>query len=109
MPSLAISDEGATLLDGHTELWTFRWTEVSRIETYKRDLWVVDSICLSFFIESRQLWYHVDDELSGFDVLCRALSSYFPSVANDWWSTVAFPAFATNHTVLYDKSASMPC
>ena len=106
---LAISDEGATLLDSNAELWTFRWIEVSRIEAYKLDLLIVDSICLNFFIEPRQLWYHTNDELSGFDDICRELVRYFPSVPNDWWSTVAFPAFATNHMVLYDRSANTPC
>jgi len=42
-----------------------RWDEVTRIETYKRDVFTWDMICLDFFVESRQLTYPTHDEMQG--------------------------------------------
>ena len=100
---LIITDVGVRLLKRDNEVWAFRWEDVTRVETYKRDLLSVDMICLDFSVEAQQFVYPTHDEMDGFDTLCRELARYFPSVPEDWWSDVAFPAFATNHRVLYQK------
>ena len=99
---LRVSDVGLTLLQDDEESWSFRWEEISRIETYKRDLFTVDIICVDFFVSRGPYLFPVHDEVRGFDVLCRDLHVYFPSVDQGWWSRVTFPAFQTNHTVLYE-------
>ena len=100
---LIITDVGLRLLKRDNEVWAFRWEDVTRVETYKRDLLSVDMVCLDFSVEAQQSVYPTHDEMDGFDILCRELARYFPSVPEDWWSGVAFPAFATNHRVLYQK------
>jgi hypothetical protein len=103
---LCVADEAIALFANGKETWRFRWETVTKIETYKCDLLTTDMICLDFVIESQQLTYHTHDEMQDFDVLCSQLRRHFPSVAQDWWSQVAFPAFATNHRVLYERTAA---
>lgn len=106
---VAITDNSATLYGANQQVWTFRWEEVTRVDTYKCDLFAVDMICLDFFVASRQLTYSVDDEMLGFDILCEQIRRFFPSIEAGWWSQVALPPFATQHSILYEVStASRP-
>jgi hypothetical protein len=104
---LVLRDDGASLLDGSCEIWAFQWDAVNLIQTYKQDLYTVDMICLDFFTDGQQSAYHTNDDMEGFDILCQNLRRYFPSIPEDWWSQVAFPAFASNHNVLYDRTRSV--
>ena len=101
---LAVTADRVTLYADGRESWHFRWDEVTRVETYKHDLFTVDLICLNFFIEGRQMMCPTDEEIQGFDLLCEHLQSRFPSIDEHWWQQVAFPAFAPNSRVLYEKT-----
>lgn len=61
-------------------------------------------ICLDFFIGPRRLRHHTNDQMQGFDVLCRNLRLFYPRIEEGWWFDVAFPAFATNGKILYEAS-----
>ena len=100
---LVVSHDGVALFDEDREQWQFRWESVTRIETYKRDFGVVDMIYIAFTVESGRRKCSPCDQTHGFDLLCRRLSEQFPSIAEDWWFRVAFPAFETNFSVLYEK------
>jgi hypothetical protein len=102
--SLAVTELGVVLSADGRERWHFAWADVTRIETYKRDLLTVDTICLDFCVGGRQLTYPTHDDMSGFDDLCGRLRDRFPRIAEDWLREVAFPAFETNHRVLYEKA-----
>ena len=106
MLRLFVADDSVTLFADDQHAWTFQWTEVTRVDTYKRDLFTVDMICLDFTVAARQLSYPTHDGMQGFDVLCRRLCDAYPSIAPDWWFQVAFPAFATQHSVLYEVKAA---
>ncbi|HEX7378630.1 MAG TPA: hypothetical protein VF278_16035 [Pirellulales bacterium] len=43
-PRLDIGEGEVALFDHGEEIWRFRWADISRVETYKRDLFVVDMI-----------------------------------------------------------------
>jgi hypothetical protein len=103
---LCISDDSLTLIESDREIYHFRWSEVSRIETYKRDLFIVDMICLDFVVDTHEIVYVAHDEMNGFSDLAARLTHYFPSVPPDWWSEVASPAFATKHRVLYERAVN---
>jgi hypothetical protein len=103
---LEITGDGLALFESGREVYRFRWTEVSKVETYKRDLFSVDMICVDFAVDADQMVYMTNDEMDGFSELSIRLTSYFPSIASDWWSEVAFPAFATNHKILYEKPSA---
>ena len=100
---LVVSEDGLALLDGEREVYRFKWAEVSKIETYKRDLGTVDMICLDFTLSAQHIVYMANDEMAGFDELTKHLTCDFPTVPVDWWSDVAFPAFATNHRILFER------
>jgi len=103
---LAVSDAEVQLFKDDREVWRFGWDEVTKIVTYKRDLFSVDLICLDFFVESQQLTYPTHEEMAGFRDLSERMRRLFPSISEGWWSEVAFPAFATNEKILYDKPAA---
>jgi hypothetical protein len=96
---LEIIDDGLALFESGREVCRFRWADVSKVETYKRDLFSVDMICLDFSLDAGQMVYTAHDEMDGFSELSSHLTRYFPSIAPDWWSEVAFPAFATKHRI----------
>jgi len=104
--SLSVTSDEVRLLKDGTEVWRFRWDSVTRIIAYKRDLFTIDLICLDFFVESQQLTYPTHEEMKGFLELYDQMHRIIPSIGESWWSEVAFPAFATNEKVLYEKPAA---
>jgi hypothetical protein len=102
--TLEVGEHELALFIDCREVYRFRWSSVERIDTYKRDLGVVDLICLDFHIADRQLVCIAHDEMGEFDRLCARLEKLFPTISPGWWSEVAFPAFATNHKTLYERS-----
>lgn len=101
---LEITDDGLALFESGREVYRFRWANVFRVETYKRDLFTVDMICLNFAADADQMVYMAHDEMDGFSELSSRLTRYFPSIAPDWWGEVALPAFATKHRILYERA-----
>jgi len=84
------------------------WKDTLRIEVFKRDMWAADLICLSFITKENKA-VEVNEEMDGWDSLVDKLPEYFPGCRTfeDWFQTVAFPAFKTNLTVIY-TAASTP-
>jgi len=78
------------------------WTEISEIRAFKRDLFVVDEICLGIGYGKGD-YVEVWESDLGYEDFLAALNARLPECARDWWSKVAFPAFATNETVLYKR------
>jgi hypothetical protein len=100
---LVVNDAGLTLYENEQEVYRFPWSAVTRIETYKVVLFSIDMICLDFWANGCDVVYRTDEEMVGFDELTDRLTHFFASIPADWWSEVAFPAFATNHRILYEK------
>lgn len=79
-----------------------RWSDVTRIEAFKRDLGTVDTICVAIQIDGKngvKEWIELPEELEQFNALLCEVERRF-HISSDWWSKVAFPAFATNDTNL---------
>lgn len=103
---LDVTETSVQLFSRHQEVWRFRWADVTKIVTYKRDLFAVDLVCLNFFVESRQLTFSTHEEIAGFRDLCDRMRCSFPSIGEAWSPEVAFPAFVPNEKVLYDELES---
>jgi hypothetical protein len=103
---LEITDDSLALFESGREVYRFRWADVSRVQTYKQDLFSVDMICLDFVVDADQMVYTIHDEMDGFSDLSNRLTQYFPSIASNWWSEVAFPAFATKYRILYENPSA---
>ena len=72
---------------------------ISKIEAYKRDLLTTDLICLC--IHGQESSFEIHEEMQGFNVAQESLASEFGLLQTGWNINITFPAFATNHTVLY--------
>jgi hypothetical protein len=80
----------------------FAWKDVITVEAFKRDLYIVDLICLKFLSEDKTT-IEIDEEMDGWQSLIENLHEYLPGCQNfsEWFSAVAFPAFKTNFKVIY--------
>jgi hypothetical protein len=81
--------------------WAFLWSEVRGIFGFKRDAHVVDTICLAF--ELRDSTVEAREDMEGFAKLTEAIPKHFRDVDDSWWSVVAFPAFETNWTTIWQS------
>jgi hypothetical protein len=77
-----------------------RWAEVHRATAFKRDLFTVDCICL-LFARLDDTGLELGEEMAGWRSFVAALPLHLPGCHDDWFSTVAFPAFAPNPTEIY--------
>lgn len=98
---LSVSGDGVVLRIEGQEKWRFHWADITRVETYKIDLFTFDTICLSFVDELRQLEYKTFEEMAGFSDFIAELDRHFPGIDNNWYTTVMLPAFSTNYRVLW--------
>ena len=80
------------------------WRDTVRIEVFKRDLWAVDLICLTIVLNDNKT-LEVNEEMDGWESLVDKLPEHLPGCRKfeDWFETVAFPAFKTNLTVIYSR------
>lgn len=103
--TIQVSTDGDTATvfqhDGSARKTSLDWTEVNGVVAYKRDLIIVDLICIGFTTASGTL--EVDEEMEGWNALVDALPACLPGTRNraDWWDEVVNPAFAANPTVLF--------
>jgi hypothetical protein len=80
------------------------WQDVVGIETFKRDLYAVDLICLAFIRkDSKSL--ELNEEMDGWKSLVDKLPEYFPGCQKfeEWFEVVAFPAFEPNLATIYRR------
>ena len=85
------------------EVTTFSWTEVEEIHAFKRDLITTDLICLGFCLSGNRA-IEIHEEMLGYYDPQPLLQKKFPEIPVDWFLDVAFPAFDTNHHVIWRKT-----
>ena len=78
------------------------WRDAVSIEAFKRDLYSVDLICLTFHLRNEKV-VEINEEMGGFESLVTTLPEYLPGCQTfgEWYTEVAFPAFKPNLTVIY--------
>ena len=83
------------------------WDEVISINAFKRDLLVVDRICVGIELRDGSE-IEVDEEMNGWDSLVQKLPEYLPGCKTfgEWFQAVAFPAFQLNMTVIFERVAT---
>jgi hypothetical protein len=89
-------------------LYSLAWSEIVRVVAFKRDLGVVDCICLAFDTADG-MTTELNEEMEGWEPLTEALATYLEgSIApREWFCRVAFPAFAANETVIFERKSEM--
>ena len=82
------------------------WGKVSRVVAYKRDAMTHDVIALGFLGTG----IDVNEDMEGWDELLKKLPDYLPGCQpfEQWFQTVAFPAFAMNPTDIYRREETAP-
>lgn len=109
--SITFDAEGFTVVDirgrGH-ESATMQWIEVQRAVAFKRDLFTVDCICVSF-ARADGTTIEVNEEMARWRRFVESIPEHLPDCKpwSDWFSIVAFPPFAPSETVLYERSMAV--
>jgi hypothetical protein len=101
--SVVITD----LRDPEREPVHWQWVEVERLILFKCDLLTTDSICLRVDLAD-DCWIALDEEMEGWNALVEALPRHLRGCQrlDQWFSQVAFPAFATNETEIYRRETA---
>jgi len=105
-PRIRLVDGGLDLVSPVDQriVASVRWSDVSRIQTYKMDLLTTDCICLLFEFRDGKPPVQISEEWIGFAELFDPLSTAFPSIPADWYMEVMTPAFETKQRVLYEAT-----
>ena len=85
------------------------WSAITSVVAFKRDTYIVDLICLAIQVDEGKIM-EVNEEMSGWSALVMGLAERLPGFPSfeDWFRSVAFPAFKTNTTVLFDRGGITP-
>ena len=91
-------------LENDTGEIVIAWQDAVRVEVFKRDLFAVDLICLSVVLRDNKA-VEINEEMEGFESVADKLPEYLPGCQKfeEWFQVVAFPAFKTNNTVIYQR------
>jgi len=100
---ISLSEDGFTVRGGPTDVTDVKWSDVEEIRAYKADLFSYDLICWGFGLRGEDALVEVNEEMAGFERLQEAVGARYGVALEDWWSRVAFPAFATNMTVIWSR------
>lgn len=88
-----------------------RWNEVGAVLAYKRDCLMIDQIRVALADLSGLVRIDISEEDAGYRMLIDELPRRLDGclAPEEWFTRVAFPAFATNMTELYRRpGADLP-
>lgn len=105
MPLLTVMKSGFQVITGSDEWTNVSWADIKEIFAFKVDLFSQDTIRLGFRVEDFCKHLEVDEDWTGFKQLVTELERRF-ELRDNWWSTVAFPAFAENHIRLWSRGSA---
>jgi len=80
------------------------WNEIEEVHAFKRDMLTTDLICLAFKKSGKEEYYEIREEMAGYHDLLEMISKKLLGFNLDWFPDVAFPAFATNHRIIWKRS-----
>jgi hypothetical protein len=97
-------DSGFTIVEHDETLARVAWSEVLEIFAYKEDRFTYDNICLGFRVRDDGTFWMVGEDFIGYEELVAGLERRFSGIRTDWFTDVAFPAFASNRTTLWGET-----
>lgn len=86
-------------IDGGTK--TFYWDKITSIIAYKVDLIKIDSIIIEIYADGTAI--KMGDRMAGSMKFMETAAGKLENFREDWYMVVAFPAFETNLTIIYEK------
>ena len=97
------SDNGFTVkLDNAT--LTILWDEIFQIRAWKIDQFSVD--CIIIEVGLKDTHFTVNDQTAGYMKFMDIAAEKLQDFKKDWFQVVAFPAFETNLTTIYERHES---
>jgi len=84
------------------------WSSMRRLMAFKRDLLYYDNICILIEGQDGPL-AQIDEDMVGWQTLMEKLPERLPGMRpwQEWWPTVAFPAFESNATVIWERATPL--
>jgi len=104
---IRLASDGFSILEADGTLHDLAWASVKEVFAFKLDLLMCDTIRLGFRL-SDGTYLQVDEDDTGYRELVAEIERRFDLVEKDWWTKVAFPAFATNRTTLWGEPSPQP-
>ena len=103
--SIILLDKGIgfRIEENFNPIATVLFSEVKEVFAFKRDLLTIDQICFGFRTGDDGTYCEVDEHMSGYDALLKALEIKYEIKLEHWFSKVAFPAFEKNFTSLWGE------
>jgi hypothetical protein len=81
--------------------YAIQWDEIEKITAYKIDLISFDEICLH--VDHKDGRFTVSEDTPGWHLFIEKTKLIFPGIDKEWDIKIAYPSFATNLTVIYEK------
>ena len=103
---IPLGDE-LTVLQGKSKV-VVPWSSIRRLMAFKRDLLYYDNICILIEGQDGPL-AQIDEDMVGWRIVMEKLPERLPGMKpwQEWWPTVAFPAFETNATVIWERATPL--
>ncbi|MBN8697017.1 MAG: hypothetical protein J0L87_10840 [Bacteroidetes bacterium] len=97
------SDNSFTIqLDKETK--TINWDDIQFIKAYKIDQYMVD--CIVIEIHLAETFITINDQTAGHMKFMDTAFNKLNNFKKDWFTVVAFPAFETNLTTVYERQTA---
>ena len=97
-------DAGISIFEHDKLMSQVAWTSILEIFAYKEDRFTFDDICLGFRFDADGTYWMISEDYIGYQELLDELKRRYDGIRTDWFSEVAFPAFAANRTTLWGES-----
>lgn len=82
---------------------SLKWDDVNEIKTFKRDCFAFDLICWWFCCPDDNHRIEINEHMLGYDKLIKTVEARFSDLDKEWFA-VAFPAFATNMSTVWQRT-----
>jgi hypothetical protein len=78
------------------------WNQLEKLTAYKIDLMTFDEICINI-VHGRES-ITISEDTPGWHKFVEKTKTVLPGVDKEWDTKIAYPSFATNLTVIYEKA-----
>jgi hypothetical protein len=100
-PRVDVEGEGFSF-SSRAGLRRVTWSQVTKVETYKRDLWIHDTIELAFHLAPRGEVCVISEDAVGFPDLAKAAEAAL-GIDGGWYAEVMLPPFEERRRVLFER------
>ena len=97
-------DKNSFKIQLNNETKTISWDDITLIKAYKIDNYTIDRIVIE--IHLAETFMSINDQTTGHMKFMETASSKLTNFKKDWFTVVAFPAFETNLTTIYERQTA---